>query len=62
VHGGIAGTPCSVVYKYGELALQVGVWAVGPQSINVKKLILRKPKFLPLKNGQEWRVKEKSSV
>ena len=39
VPGGIAGTPCPGGYKYGGLALQVGGWATGRQTVAVRKLL-----------------------
>ena len=37
VPGAIAGPPCPGVYKYGELAFQVGwCWATGRQPVTVK--------------------------
>lgn len=39
VPGSIGGPPCPGVYKYGGLILQVGGWAIGLQSVRVKKLV-----------------------
>jgi hypothetical protein len=62
VPGGIAGPLCPEGYKYGGLALQVGVWAVGSQSAHVKKLTVWKPIFWPRKNGHINRKYSKTKV
>ena len=62
VPGGIASPLCPAGYKYSGLGLQVGVWAVGPQSVHVKKLTVRKPKFWPRKNGHINRIYSKTKA
>jgi hypothetical protein len=37
---GLAGPPCPRGYKYSGLALQVGYWVTGQQSVTVKKSVL----------------------
>jgi hypothetical protein len=54
VSGNEAGPPCSWGYKYGGLALQVGVGLQVDKPVTVKMLTVRKPKFGPQNSQNEW--------